>query len=79
MENDLFTYEDWDILDDASRLMFMTVELVCQIGQFEAGTHFDTAVIDHENGTLTLATGGVEHKFKLHYRVGEPIDGSNSE
>jgi hypothetical protein len=73
METELFTYDEWEFVDE-SILMFMAVDLVIKIGQFEANTHFDTAVIDHANGILTLGTGEIEHKFKLHYRVGEPID-----
>lgn len=73
MEEELFAWEDWDAVDETVT-MFMSIDLACRIGQFKAGTHFDTAVINHENGTLILATGEIEHKFKLHYRVGEPID-----
>lgn len=74
MESELFKWKDWDILDDGV-WQFMNVELTAHIDEFEPGTRFNYAVISVAEGFLLLTSNGTTHKYKLHFKIGDPIIG----
>lgn len=53
MEKKLFTWDGWD---QADTMVFQFYDIVLQrkIGAHEAGSRFDCAIVDYENGKLEL-------------------------
>lgn len=73
METELFSWEEWDMLDTAC-FTFYNVVLVRKIGNFEAGTKFSYANMDYTEGKLVLSpndSGENEFTFKLSLNVSE--------
>lgn len=74
MEKQLFNWVKWD-QQDTGAFMFYDVTLKAKVGEFEAGTKFDTAYVDYQRGTLEfyrdLPDNKVESvgKFKLGLTV----------
>lgn len=68
MEEQLFTWNDWDIVDDIM-FQFSDVCLVVPIGEHKVGTVFDFAVVDFSEGRLTLLKEGKEEVFSLKLSV----------
>lgn len=72
METELFTWQGFDEVSD-NVLQFYEVILKVQIGSFLEGTRFDHAVLDYEEGFVTLVAGEVECKYKISFAVGELV------
>lgn len=74
METELFTWVDWDIVDE-DIMQFQDITLVIPIGNFNKGEKFSYAVINTQKGILILGLDNTrrEFKFKLHFRVGEIV------
>ena len=72
MEAELFKWKDWDVLDDGV-WQFLNVELVTHIDEFVPGTKFDYAVISVAENFLVLANNSKKYRYKLHFKVGDPI------
>lgn len=52
MERQLFDYEDWDGEFDC--MIFYNITLKKQIGPYEIGTKFDSAMLMYDEGILQL-------------------------
>ncbi|MEA1999817.1 MAG: hypothetical protein U9N61_10930 [Euryarchaeota archaeon] len=74
METELFTWGEWGMVSE-HMIMFMDCDLVDDMGSLKEGEHFDTIIIDLENGTIKFAYQDDRFKYKLHYKVGEEISG----
>jgi hypothetical protein len=69
MISDLMTWENTRSEDDLCPRLF-GVTLKVPIGEFSAGTLFFDAMVDFENGILTLSTyDGFEHIFEMEVVV----------
>lgn len=64
MENQLFVWKSCRS-DGFGTTTYFEVCLTWSIGIFEAGTVFDSAIIDYEKATLDLSSGDKTYKFKL--------------
>lgn len=53
IEDKLFTWENWDLLDTAA-FVFYDAELTEPVGKFKVGTKFSSIVIDYENSYIEL-------------------------
>ncbi len=62
MEKQLFNWEEFDIVSDAS-YMFYKCTLKQNIGTYKIGDEFDCIIVDYEKGKLTIS--GEVFKLKL--------------
>ena len=53
MEKQLFEWKEWDQVATGC-FFFFCITLVKQIGDYEVGTTFDSAIVNFETGELTL-------------------------
>jgi len=73
MEEQLFSWDDWDI-QDTMCFTFYDVELKRDIGKFKVGSKFSNANIDYAEGKLHLYTddsGENYHTFNLTFNISE--------
>lgn len=68
-EQQLFSWEDWDDIDDVT-FMFYDVRLKVDIGQHKAGTHFASAAVNWQYGELELKdSAGAIYYYDLKLTV----------
>lgn len=76
MERDLFDWDNWDYGGEGTYIFYNPV-LKVQMGMFPAGTSFNTAQVDYQNGVLEFTTFTETGKtvvvasFKLTLNFGE--------
>ena len=74
IENQLFDWETWDA-NSPGDLQFGDVTLKVQIGEFPAGTKFQSAFWIGTNSLLVLMDDkDQEHLYDLKVSVGEKVD-----
>ena len=68
MEQQLFTWEQWDIIDTA-HFQFYDCVLKVDIGNFKARQCFSVMEINYGKGELIIWEGEDEHTFKLKLQI----------
>ena len=64
MEKQLFDWQGVDVLDTAC-LIFYKVKTKVKIQSWDVGTHFDSVIMDYQEGTITFENSPSTMKFKL--------------
>lgn len=76
LEQQLFTWENWD-QTDTFNFYFHGVQLLVPIGSFPVGSKFTAASFNGEDSILTLISDQKDHmeeySFQLHISVGEQL------
>lgn len=74
LENQLFTWKNWDEGMDAGDMQFFEVELTAQVGAFPAGTKFPRAYMATSGSFVVfLDEDGKDHIFELTMTVGKKL------
>lgn len=74
LEHQLFDWEEWDG-GDTNMLMFTRVTLKVPIGEWPAGSRFESAVWLGEASILALKDEqGQEHAYEIKVSIGEKLD-----
>jgi len=68
MEDQLFTWNDWDIVEECV-YQFYDVTLTVPIGKHEIGTVFEYAVVDYTAATMILSRNDKSEHFALQLSV----------
>jgi len=71
MQNQLFTWENWDDWEDLGdgEICYYEVTSIMSIGEFRVGTIFEKAEINYEKGWVKLWVEGKKHQFELEISV----------
>ena len=70
MEQQLFSWEEWDILDEGQYVYYKCTLKEC-IAEFKPGRYFDQIMMDYMEGKIVLQRDGIEYTYKLQLIVVE--------
>jgi len=68
MQKAFFNFESWDVLE-AGVYIYYEITLNTSMGNFSTGDRFHSAVMNYQEGTLTLTRKGKAAKFNLVIKV----------
>lgn len=74
MEQDLFDWNNWDILDQAE-FQFSPITLKVPVGPFKAGHTFAVAIMSYQEGLLSLFARFEDEEPVLTAQLGLVIKG----
>lgn len=72
MERELFTWKDWDVVEEGISV-FEDCILLVAIGEHPVGEKIDMIVINSEKGVIFIYKNKVMNDpdaFNIHYRIG---------
>lgn len=76
LENQLFTWEDWDSIDDHMNLQFYNVTLLVPIGEYPAGHKFAIAYILGDESVVQFDLDNDQSvAYELNVSIGNKIVG----